>query len=68
MTCTLNIAADLLHTARGYKYVVYSPKMTIHPDCYEYLHSFAGPDDRYKDPNRWLKVYPAYINGNLHFF
>ena len=68
MTCTLNITANLLCTPRGYKYVVYSPNMTKYHDCFEYLHSFAGSDNNYNDPNRWLKVYPAYLNGNLHFF
>ena len=65
MTCTLNIAANLLCTPRGYKYVVYSPKMTNHHDCFEYLHSFAGSDNNHDDPNRWLKVY---IDGNLYLF
>ena len=59
MTCTLNIAADLLDEPRGYKYVVYSPKMTNKDDCYEYLHSFAS----YNNPNRCFMVNKAYLDG-----
>ena len=64
MTCTLNIAVDLLGRPWGYKYVVYSPKMTKEDDCYEYLHSFAGYSYYYyNDPNRCLMVNKADLNG-----
>ena len=62
MTCTLNIAREALDRSRGYKYVVYSPKMTNQDDCYEYLHSFAGYLS-YSDPNRCLMVNKADLNG-----
>ena len=60
MTCTLNIAREILGRPWGYKYVVYSPKMTKEDDCYEYLHSFAGYGC---DPNRCLLIKQAYLDG-----
>ena len=64
MVCTLNIDANLLNTARGYKYVVYSPKMVHKDDCFEFLHTFAG---RYYDrnPNRCLKINQANLDGRF---
>ena len=64
MTCTLNIAREVLDRTLEYKYVVYSPKMTNKDDCYEYLHSFAGYSySYYSDPNRCLMVNKADLNG-----
>ena len=54
MICTLKIDANILNEIRGYKYVVYSPKMVQEDDCYEYLHSFVS-DWSYQNPNRCLK-------------
>lgn len=56
MTCTLIIDAEILKAPKAYKYVVYSPKMVKHDDCFEYLHSFAGQSHNYGNPNRCLKI------------
>ena len=63
MVCALNIDANLLNSTRGYKYVVYSPKMVSGDDCFEYLHSFAGKHSYDKDPNRCLKINGADLNS-----
>jgi hypothetical protein len=59
MTCTLKIAMDILIAPIGYKYVVYSPKMTHENDCFEYLHSFSGKTRSHGNPNRCLIINPA---------
>ena len=61
MTCTLMIDDNMLKVARGYKYVVYSPKMVREDDCFEYLHSFVGWSDR--DPNRALKIDHSHLES-----
>ena len=63
MVCTLNIDANLLSSTRGYKYVVYSPKMISGDDCFEYLHSFTGKYE--KNPNRCLKINRADLNSKF---
>ena len=68
MTCTLNMAADLLNNSFGYKYVVYSPKMVKENDCFEFLHSFAGRAPRYCNPNRCLKIDPALWNSMFYYY
>ena len=69
MTCTLKIAMDILTTPVGYKYVVYSPKMTHENDCFEYLHSFAGKTRSHGNPNRCLIINPANRrDGMFNFF
>ena len=65
MTCTLNIATNLLSEPRGYKYVVYSPKMVQEDDCYEFLHSFVGKSDHHQNPNRCLMINPAFLDGKF---
>ena len=65
MTCTLNIDANLISDIRGYKYVVYSPKMMYEDDCYEYLHTFSGKYYYYTDPNRCLKIDRASLDSKL---
>ena len=59
MTCTLNIDANILKSPKGYKYVVYSPKMVQEDDCFEYLHTYSG---YYTDLNRCLRI----NNAELH--
>ena len=59
MTCTLKIAIDLLSDPKGYKYVVFSPKMVHEYDCFEYLHTFIGKSNRHQNPNRCLIINPA---------
>ena len=56
MVCTLNIDAELLKRPLGYKYVVFSPKMTKHDDCYEKLHPFTLYST--DDPDRCLWIPP----------
>ncbi len=53
MTCTLPIDAKLLkdHAKIPYKYVIFSPKMKVASDCYEFLHAY-----RELNPNRFLTV------------
>ena len=53
MTCSLDIKADLLKML-DYKYVIFSPKMHIEDDCYEFLHSFVRYNNH--DPNRSLSI------------
>ena len=62
MVCTLKIDAIMLNSTRGYKYVVYSPKMVHDDDCYEYLHTFAG---KHGDPNRCLMINRADLNSRF---
>ena len=57
MTCTVTIDANLLTYPLGYKYVVYSPRMLLEDDCFEYLHSFAGW--HHQNHNRCLKINPS---------
>ena len=66
MTCTLNMAAELLNKPLGYKYVVYSPKMVKKSDCFEYLHSFAGRAPYDHNPNRCLQINPALWNSMFY--
>ena len=61
MTCTLNIDANNLMSPKGYKYVVYSPKMVHKDDCFEYLHTFTGYTPSFQNPNRYLKINLAEI-------
>ena len=63
MTCTLMIDVNLLNCAKGYKYVVYSPKMVQEDDCFEYLHSFAGSSYYDENPNRSLMINPSDLEG-----
>ena len=65
MTCTLHIEANLLKYSRGYKYVVYSPKMVEKDDCFEYLHAFVGRTSNFQDPNRHLIVKSTEVNGKF---
>ena len=64
MTCTLNFNANLITVIRGYKYVIYSPKMIYEDDCYEYLHTFAGTLYN-TNPNRCLKIDQASLDSKL---
>ena len=54
MTCSLKIKADLLKKLE-YKYVIFSPKMHVEDDCYEFLHSFV----EYSNLNRCLSISEA---------
>ena len=57
MECTLSFDAELLKEPLGYKYVIYSPKVTKEDEYYEKLHPFIellGPND----PNRCLWLSP----------
>lgn len=56
MKCTLAIDHEVLKAPLGYKYVIYSPKVTKCDDCYEKLHSLV--DKRSDDPNRCLWITP----------
>ena len=56
MTCSLKIEADLLKKLE-YKYVIFSPKMHVEDDCYEFLHSFVENYNR--NPNRCLSISEA---------
>ena len=67
MTCTLNLAADLLNNSLGYKYVVYSPRMVKKSDCFEFLHSFVGRAPHRGNPNRCLKINPALQNSMCYY-
>jgi hypothetical protein len=51
MECTLVIDAKLLKAPLGYKYVIYSPKVTKEHEYYEKLHPFVKWNN---DPNRCL--------------
>ena len=59
MTCTLNIDSNELTPSKGkgYKYVVYSPKMAHMDDCFEYLHTFTHT----QNPNRCLRINVAEV-------
>ena len=65
MVCTINIDAGLLNSTRGYKYVVYSPKMVNGDDCFEYLHSFVGSYSDEKNPDRCLKINRADLDSKF---
>lgn len=52
MVCTLTIDYEVLKAPLGYKYVIYSPKVTKCDECYEKLHSLVN--GRLDDPNRCL--------------
>ena len=62
MTCTLNIAADLVGEVLKYKYVVYSPKVTHEDDCFECLPYISSGTN---DPNRCLMIDPDFLHGML---
>lgn len=64
MVCNLNIDANILNSARGYKYVVYSPKMVCADDCFEYLHALPGQYS-YSNPNRCLMINQANLNSRF---
>ena len=59
MVCALKIDADVLKHPLGYKYVIFSPKMTKDDECYEKLHYF-----QYDDPNRCLQMSPQALRSS----
>ena len=67
MVCTLTIDFEVLKAPLGYKYVIYSPKVTKCDECYEKLHSLVNW--RSDDPNRCLWMTPQerhHAYGGIH--
>ena len=60
MKCTLTIDHEVLKSPLGYKYVIYSPKVTKCDECYEKLHSLV--EWKSDDPNRCLWIPPQEID------
>ena len=67
MTCTLNIAETVVKVPLGYRYVVYSSRMTEEKDCFEYVHCYLGQDSQHNRVHRCLRIDFNSVNKSMYF-
>ena len=68
MVCTLKISTDTqtMNYPWRYKYVIYSPKMSIDNDCWEYVHSCMCTYNAEQPIIRYLLINPNDLESMLY--